>query len=127
MPHRGIRYMYLVSGFGRNSRNNLMELLKNSNYVNILGKGCVLCYSSLSCLLIYLKRRNCVTYTKYFQMYKYAENASRLTRCQFFGHFVLCMSFFFSFAEWNVVTKEISNGSNDIQSKVVYYKAREKI
>merc|ERR1711902_174592 len=27
--------------------------------------------------------------------------------------------------EWNVVTKEISNGSNDIQSKVVYYKARE--
>jgi len=29
--------------------------------------------------------------------------------------------------EWNVVTKEISNGSNDIQSKVVCYKAREKI
>lgn len=29
--------------------------------------------------------------------------------------------------EWDIVTMEISNGSKDIQSKVVYYKAREKI
>jgi len=29
--------------------------------------------------------------------------------------------------EWNAVDKEISNGSNDIQSKVVYYRPREKI
>ena len=103
LPHFGIRYictciyLVLVSGFGRNSRNNLMELVKNSNYVNILGKGCVLCYSSLSCLLIYLKRRNCVTYTKYFQMYKYAENASRLTRCQFFWSFRLMYIVFLFF------------------------------
>jgi len=29
--------------------------------------------------------------------------------------------------EWDIVTMEISNGANDIQSKVVYYKPREKI
>jgi len=29
--------------------------------------------------------------------------------------------------EWDIVTMEISNGSNDIQSKVVYYRPREKI
>jgi len=29
--------------------------------------------------------------------------------------------------EWDIVTMEITNGSNDIQSKVVYYRPREKI
>ena len=29
----------------------------------------------------------------------------------------------FSFSEWEIVTMEISNGANDVQSKVVYYKA----
>ena len=41
-----------------------------------------------------------------------------------FGTIKIIISFF---SEWDVVTMEISNGSNDIQSKVVYYRPREKI
>jgi len=31
----------------------------------------------------------------------------------------------FLFSEWDIVSWEISNGSSDIQSKIVYYKSRE--
>jgi hypothetical protein len=46
----------------------------------------------------------------------------------FYAYILFHLSFeylLFLFSEWDIVSWEISNGSSDIQSKIVYYKSRE--